>query len=223
MRCCIFGAGDYDGRGVGGMSLHGIVENSLVIAADAGYEHVVRYAVRADILLGDFDSLGDGAISGKNIRVIRHPVEKDDTDTALAAEEGIRAGCDEFFIFGGTGGNRPDHTVANIQVLVSLAERGAAAYLIGNTGIFTVIKDSRLVFDPACSGGISVFSLSPRSEHTVVKGLYYSADDVTLTNDRALGVSNRFISASADISVGSGTLLVFWSNTVNPLPLRIAP
>ena len=50
-------------------------------------------------ILGDFDSLGH-APEGE--RVIRHPVEKDDTDMLLAVRTGMEAGCRDFIIYGGS-------------------------------------------------------------------------------------------------------------------------
>lgn len=248
MKCCIFGAGEYDGRGVGGLGLDKLLKDSFVIAADAGYEYVKKYSIKVDMLLGDFDSLKEkeetkeGSAAGADIakgalgacpcleadifrgekRIVRHPVEKDDTDTALAVDEGLAAGCDEFFIFGGTGGKRPDHTIANIQLLTMLAKKGLTGYLVGVSGVFTVIEDSGLHFDRACRGGISVFSLSEVAENVEVEGLHYTASGIALTNSRALGVSNEFVGKGADISVEKGTLLVFWSDTSNPLPRLVA-
>ena len=44
------------------------------------------------------------------------PSEKDDTDLMLAIKQGFESGCDDFLIFGATGG-RVDHLLGNIQSL----------------------------------------------------------------------------------------------------------
>ena len=64
-----------------------------------------------DLAVGDFDSLGHVP---KIEKTICHPVDKDDTDTALALAEGMKRGYRNFIIYGGLGG-RLDHTVANLQ------------------------------------------------------------------------------------------------------------
>ena len=79
----------------------------LVIAADGGYAHMG--GIKPDLVVGDFDSLGyvpDGE------SVVRHPAEKDDTDTMLAARIGIERGYRTFLLLGGVGG-RLDHTLRN--------------------------------------------------------------------------------------------------------------
>lgn len=40
------------------------------------------------------------------------PVEKDDTDTLAAVKLGLERECTDFWIYGGTGGKRLDHTLA---------------------------------------------------------------------------------------------------------------
>lgn len=101
----------------------------LVIAADRGLYYLERRGIRPDLIVGDFDSLGRTP-EGEN--VLRHPVEKDDTDMLLAVKEGLARGLKTFVLYGGLGG-RPDHAYANLQTLTFLAERGAAGYLLGRT------------------------------------------------------------------------------------------
>ena len=100
-----------------------------VIAADGGYLACKRRGIVPDLLLGDFDSMEEPADFPK---VLRLPVEKDDTDTFLAAKYALERGCRAFHIYGGTGG-RLDHTLANLQLLVWLSRRGARGYLYDET------------------------------------------------------------------------------------------
>ena len=67
----------------------------LVIAADGGYAQMG--GVRADLVVGDFDSLG---YVPESENVVRHPVEKDDTDTMLAARIGLDRGYRAFLLLG---------------------------------------------------------------------------------------------------------------------------
>ena len=121
--CYIFGAGDFTPCTID------LTSKDLVIAADGGYDYLIRLGLRADVVLGDFDSvtspdLWDDAICEK----LTYPPEKDDTDMMLAIKLGLSRGYREFAIYGGLGG-RLDHTIANIQSLTYLAGEGAAGIL----------------------------------------------------------------------------------------------
>ena len=63
--CHIVGAGE-----MGGVSIKAKAGDCL-IAADAGYAEVKRQGLKADLVVGDFDSLGKEP-SGEN--VVKHPV-----------------------------------------------------------------------------------------------------------------------------------------------------
>ena len=100
---------------------------SLVIAADQGLRHLEAAGIAPDLIVGDFDSLGT-VPQGAN--VIRHPVEKDDTDMMLAVKTGLERGCRTFVLYGGLGG-RLDHTYANFQTLTCPSRRRAAGWVGG--------------------------------------------------------------------------------------------
>lgn len=74
--------------------------------------------------------------------------------------------------------------------------------------MLTVIRDSSLNFDSACTGYVSVFSISDKSTGVSLKHLKYELTDAELTNSFPLGVSNEFIGEPGRISVKDGALLV---------------
>ncbi|MCR5262595.1 MAG: thiamine diphosphokinase, partial [Clostridiales bacterium] len=75
-----------------------VSDGDLVIAADAGYLYFNGKDIAPDLIVGDFDSLGE-APSGDN--VVRHPVIKDDTDMMLAVKIGLERGYRIFMLYGG--------------------------------------------------------------------------------------------------------------------------
>ena len=116
-RCFIFAAGTFCG-----LRERPGDPGDLVIAADAGFRICRKLGITPDLLMGDFDSME----APKDFaHLIRAPVEKDDTDTMLAVKEGLRQGCTDFLLYGGTGGERLDHTLANFQALLYLRRHGA--------------------------------------------------------------------------------------------------
>lgn len=181
-------------------------DGDTVAAVDGGLMLTERLGLRADVIIGDFDSLGR-LPEGSN--VIRHPAEKDDTDTALACKYFLDKGYTKFYILGAVGG-RPDHTYANIQLLYRLAEEGVQAFIFAHDFVFTAVCGGRLLFDDSYSGYISVFSLSAYSSGVNLSGLKYELHDAALTNSRPLGVSNEFLSQPASVGVADGTLLIMF-------------
>ena len=198
--CYIAGAGEFTARNLNPQS------GDLVIAADGGYAYLKSAGVKADLLVGDFDSLKDVPA---DMDLIRHPVEKDDTDMGLAIGEGIRRGYREFRLYG-AGGGRIDHFIANMQLIADLSRRGIRVEIVcPEMDVFAVTDGA--VFLPARRAGtlISVFCHGDRAEGVTLRGLKYSLNEANLTAFHPLGVSNEFTGEEAEISVRHGTLIVF--------------
>ncbi len=194
--CCIIGAGDTEEI---------IIPNgAFVIAADGGLGKLE--GVTPHLVVGDFDSLGF-LPEGENILCL--PVEKDITDTACAIEQGEARGAATFLIYGGTGG-RPDHTLANIALLIALSKKGKQGYLIGEGYVTTAVTDRAFGLPFKEAGTVSVFSGCDKALGVSETGLKYSLENYTLTADNPLGVSNSFTGQPAEISVAKGTLIIMW-------------
>ena len=190
---------------------------ALVIAADAGLTHLERQGITPDWIVGDFDSLGS---TPRGDNIIRHPVEKDDTDMMLAVKTGLAQGCREFVIYGGIGG-RLDHTYANFQTLTWIAAHGGRGYLLGDGMVSTVIANGAILFPEICGGTISVFCPDGEAKGVTLRGLYYPLRDAVLTSAFPLGVSNSFTGQPAEVSVKDGRLLVMWEESISGLLQRL--
>ena len=139
-----------------------------------------------------------------------YPVEKDDTDAMLAVRLGLSQGCREFFLYGALDGPRLDHTVANFQTLAFLCEHGARGWLIGKDSVITVASEETLHFSPEFTGILSLFCLGAPIEDLSIRGLKYPLEHGRLSPAFPLAVSNAFLGAEAEVSVGSGLLLAMW-------------
>lgn len=182
-------------------------EEDLLIAADGGYIHIIKNRMQPDIVIGDFDSLGEIPDAENVVKL--NPV-KDITDMYAAAEEGIKKGFREFVLYGATGG-RFDHTLANIQLIAFLSQKGFAASITDGERIITAITDSEICFDSSKKGFISVFSHTDKCEGVYEKGLKYTLENAELSNSFSLGVSNEFIGEESVISVKKGTLIIIYN------------
>ena len=197
--CSIFAAGTY-------YHYEKPVINSLIIAADGGCDYLLSHNYLPDYAIGDFDS----GNCPEDIPAIRLNPVKDETDTFEAVKLGIEKGCTEFHFFGAAGG-RTAHTMANIQTLAMLAEKGMSGFIYGNNEIFTVIHNGIITFDKDSSGYISVFSLEKTCRGVSEKGLKYSLENCTLSNTYPIGVSNEFVGRSAEISVKDGSVMIIYT------------
>lgn len=198
--CYIFGAGPFYGL------VEAPKEGDYILAADGGYHHCRALGLRPHCLLGDFDSL-DTLPEGIEIKTF--PVEKDDTDTMLALKTGLTMGCLTFHLYGGTGG-RMDHTLANLQALGWLAERGARGFLYDKHYTFTAIQNDTLTLPARSEGIFSVFCLGREAQGVTIQGGQYPTDHIPFSPTYPLGVSNHFQGNEVTISVEDGCLLVGW-------------
>lgn len=218
--CYIVGAGDFTPRGFAP------VPGDLVLAADGGYRALYSLGYTPDLLLGDFDSLGDLPLP-PDLPVLRFPARKDDTDTGLALRHGLDRGFRDFALYGCAGG-RVDHLLANLQSMARISRLGATirlaapeydAWALTGPAPDTSGPAPHAPDGPAATltlpdrpGGtlVSVFCHGDRAEDVTLTGLSYPLDGADLTGDFPLGVSNRRLEGQpATVSVRRGTLLIF--------------
>ena len=195
--CYIVGAGELYGRPEPKC-------DDLVIAADGGLDALVSLGITPDLVLGDMDSVS--ADLGDTERIV-YPVRKDETDSFLAYFEGVRRGYTEFMLYGCVGG-REDHTYANYSLLVYAAKRGHKVTLVGKVCDTTALINGSVTLCGASASHLSIFAFGGEARGVSVHGAEYEAEDVTLTPDFPLGVSNSFLNSEVKISVKSGALLI---------------
>ena len=201
MACYIFGAGSFYGLDRCPRA------DDFIIAADGGWLACRKAVITPDLLLGDFDSLSTRPDFPNILRV---PVEKDDTDTMLAVKTGLERGETEFHIYGGMGGRRTDHTIANFQALLYLARRGAQGWLYGQGERYTAVCGGTVTFPARDRGILSVFCLGADARDVSIQGGQYPLHHAVLTAELPLGVSNHILEPEATIRVRRGALAVGW-------------
>ena len=189
-------------------------KEDLVVAVDGGLTWCETRGVVPHLTVGDFDSL---SYIPQNGVVRRLPVEKDDTDMRVAATQALAEGCTLLHIFGGTGG-RADHTFANYQLLMQIAKEGALGILWGDTCLATVLGKGQIVFPKREKGVFSVFAFGGDAQDVSVLGGKYEAENINLSSDYPIGVSNAFLGEQVKIKVTEGFLLVIWEREGDFLP-----
>ncbi len=221
-RCILVCAGDMEVAEIA------VRDGDMVIAVDGGYLYCQVLGIEPDVLIGDFDSLGEpcDVLTGemeyvedlpehvpgreKNTgkrKIIRLNPVKDDTDTLAALRYGLEQGYEEFHLYCALGG-RLEHTIANLQCLLFLKHAGAMGYIWDGSTMTTLIHNESLTFRQEMEGLLSVFAVGEKAVGVTEEGLKYLLEDATLSNDFPVGISNEFIGEKAVLSVKDGTLLV---------------
>lgn len=184
------------------------VSETFIICADGGYSNLKDTDIVPDLIIGDFDSYSDELPTG--IPIVKLPIEKDDTDTGMCIRYAIEHGMTDITIIGGIGG-RLDHTIANIQLLTGACQNGANIKMLSPNDEVRIVKNSSIKIKRKEGFSLSIFSLTERSSGVSLEGLYYPLDNVELTSQFPLGVSNAFTSDEAVVTVKEGMLLVICS------------
>jgi thiamine pyrophosphokinase len=195
-KCIIIGGGDFTSIS--------FPTPSFIIACDSGLNHLIKKKITPDLIIGDFDSLGyvpKGAIL--------LPTEKDVTDINAAINYALEKKFTDFEIYGCLGGNRISHTIANIQLLISLTKKSCNCVLHGDKTTITAMGKGEKYYENIAFKNkyISVFAYTETATVTL-SGLKYELDTFTLSNSNPLGVSNEFTDKPARIIVHSGMILI---------------
>lgn len=192
-------------------NLYKAIENiDYVICADGGFNNAKSLGIRPNLVMGDMDSIKEDL--PKKINFIKFPVEKDDTDMMICTKKALEMGAEEILIIGGTGGDRIDHTIANICILKFLDEMNISHRLIGDTQELLVLGEGKSLKIKNLEGHtISVFPFGNNLCKVWYDGLYYKMSGNNIYVNNPVGISNRVISENSTIKIIKGSALIIIS------------
>ena len=184
-------------------------EGDLVIAADAGYRTAETFGAVPQILVGDFDSLGEpNAPDG--CEVIRVPAEKNHTDTHLAVEIALERGAREIVIVGGLEG-RLDHTLSTVAILESLAEKHKTALITNGKCRVRFVRNGGVILGRSQYRYFSLIAADPVVKGVTVEGGKYPLKNAKLSRTFQFAVSNEIEGNCALIEVKRGGIWIIES------------
>ena len=200
-RCVIFGGAgiaDY-GRTAGYLR-----DDDYLVFCDSGLKHMDALKLRADLIVGDFDSHENPML---NVETIILPREKDDTDTVFAAKEAVKRGFDDFLLLGMVG-ERLDHTLGNISILLMLDTAGKHAVMADDYSEMEIVSAEPSFVEDRYSF-FSLINISGTARGITVENAKYPLNDGEITCDYQYGVSNEVLPGkTAKITVEEGRLLL---------------
>lgn len=176
-----------------------------LICADKGYEYAKAANLKVDCIIGDFDSFC-GKLP-RDCEIIRLDSHKDDTDLLHCIEFALSKGYDKFTVLAATGG-RFDHTFANVSVLMYLSKNGADGEIISEKEIIRYLGVGEYSFCGYKGKTFSVFPFACDRVQVSYKGAEYQADELVLTAESAMGISNVFTDDEAFVKINYGSAII---------------
>ena len=178
----------------------------LIVAADSGLAACEEAGIAPDWIVGDMDSLDNLKRLEKSPaeRVIRHPGDKDFSDTELALSLLWEKGCGEVWLAGG-GGGRTDHLLA----IRSIFERQKAPdrWFTAGEEIFCLKEGQTRCVEAAIGSIVSVFPLGLGPWQAESRGLKWPLSGVAWKTG-GFSLSNVAQEAPFEIKSEKGDFLV---------------
>lgn len=200
-RCVIVGGAD--------IAAYEIIKAQLktddfVIYCDGGLKHMEKLGRKPGLIVGDFDSHEDPHM---DVETITLPCEKDDTDTYFAVKEAIKRGYEEFLLIGVVG-NRFDHTMGNISILLYLDSYGKNGMIIDDYSEMLIVSDEPVFIDDSYSY-FSLLNISGTAKGIDITGAKYPVENGEITPEYQYGISNEVLPGkTAKVCVKEGRLLL---------------
>ena len=200
-RCVIVGGAD--------IAAYEIIKAQLktddfVIYCDGGLKHMEKLGRKPDLIVGDFDSHENPHM---DVETITLPCEKDDTDTYFAVKEAIKRGFEEFLLIGVVG-NRFDHTMGNISILLYLDAQGKKGVIIDDYSVMEIVSDRPAYIDDSYSY-FSLLNISGTAKGIDITGAKYPLENGEITPEYQYGISNEVLPGkTAKVCVKEGRLLL---------------
>ena len=183
-----------------------IARSDMVIAADGGIRQLLRIDRAPDIHIGDMDSSEAGSIERSGAgETIRHPHDKDRSDSELAVSLALKRGAERITLLSAAG-LRMDHFLSNLCLLINHPGR---LFMADETLTAFGLSNSIWRCEMECeqNATVSVFSFGDQVQGLSLKGTKWELDGTDLFPG-SLGLSNKAAAQVVSISIDSGNLIV---------------
>ena len=206
MRAVIVASGEFDASDAAWLA-----GADLVVAADGGANTLERLGRRPDLLIGDMDSIEPalvGRLESTDARIVRHPTDKDASDTELAVDAAIEAGATEIVLLGAMRGDRLDHALANLLLLAGARPAGREVRAVhGATRVRAVRGGASIALEGEIGDQVSLLPIGEATGVTTT-ALRWPLVGATLPMGTSRGISNVIDGPAAAVRLDGGMLLV---------------
>ncbi len=183
-----------------------------LICADGGANHAYVAGFTPKMIVGDLDSVKPEVLKyymELGVPVHRFAVEKDETDLQLALGEAIELGAKQIVLLGAVG-NRIDHVLGNISLLVFLHTHGVKGVILDEHNELS-LAEAEVTINGTPGEEVSLLPLTAAVTGIWTENLKYpmQGGEFKLGNPR--GISNVLMAESARVTMEQGLLLVIKS------------
>jgi thiamine pyrophosphokinase len=183
----------------------------ITVGVDAGYGAARSLGLQPDLVVGDLDSITAADLAHaeqNNVRIERHPPEKDATDLDLGVSAARRNGATAITLVTDVG-DRIDHFLAEVALLsrFELAPLRIDAW-IGRAHVSVLHGPATRAIGGRMGELVTLLAVHGPASGVVTTGLQYALSNETLTPGETRGVSNVVNAPPVAVRVQSGCLVV---------------
>lgn len=188
-----------------------LIQNKKIdklIAVDGGANKIKQIEILPNLIIGDLDSLtkkNKKYYKKQKIEIIKHPVEKDQTDSELAIDYCLKNNFEKLYLTGVLGG-RLDQQLANLNLLEYIMELGLEAKIISTNLEIALIKNQKK-FTAKKGFRLSLLAQSKVVKGLTIKGCKYNLANKNLNRSQTRGISNLIESNKAEVKLDQGLLI----------------
>jgi len=176
----------------------------IIIAADSGFDSALKMGVKPDIIIGDMDSIINEKLLNNysSDKILKFPIDKDETDTELGIKYLMDNNYDEIIIIGG-GGGRMDHFLA--IVLLFDREFSPAIWYTNSTKFQKITGYCKIPFKKG--NLVSFFPTGDGVCRMKSKGLKWPLDNLVWSRGD-MGISNIVTENHFSVEMIEGRLIM---------------
>ena len=187
----------------------------LVIAADGGSRRALELDVTPDLVVGDGDSMRPDTLArliALGVPVQVAPTDKDESDTELCLHAAVARGVTAIRIVGALGGQRVEHSIANLLLLAHPMLDGMDVAIVAPPSVIRRVgrEDGlgSIEIRGAPGDHVSLMACDTLVDGVTTQGLRFALRDEPLLPGPARGLSNVLIAPVAPVPTTRGRLLV---------------
>lgn len=185
-----------------------VTPDTVIGAADSGYDSAVALGYRPEVVAGDMDSVNDpGSLSDSpDMNVHVYGTDKDETDTELLFRIMKDRGAKQTILAGGGSSGRMDHELA----ILALFERDTYPDIwINDRAEIHCVDSATHVREIETGSTVSVFPVGSGPWQLSSQGLRWPLQNVKWSRSVA-GVSNIALAPNITVTVHTGRLLIVY-------------